>query len=228
MLKRLIRLAKKALPDRDVFLPVLAGPFRGAHFFSNPQVALRKVFGVYERELTGWLNRVLPQVDVVIDVGANDGYFTFGSAMCMRRAGRPVRVIAIEPSATHVRQLQEARTRNGFSEAEITFVPALSGAADDASSRSLDSVAAGLGANERVFVKVDVEGAEGHVMAGASRLLNPRNFFLIEVHTQELHESMPPIFAKRGIDVHYINQARHALLGREHRAETNWWLVSRL
>jgi hypothetical protein len=228
MLKPLIRLAKKALPDRDVLLPVLAGPFRGARFYSNPQVALRKVFGVYEHELTGWLQRVLPQVDVVIDVGANDGYFTFGSAMAMRRAGRPVRVIAIEPSADHVRQLQEARSRNGFSEAEITIVAGFAGEKDDATGRSLDSVAAGIGAREKVFVKVDVEGAEGGVIRGATRLMDPKNFFLIEVHTPELYRSMPPVFAARGIDVHYINQAPHALLGREHRVETNWWLVSRL
>src|SRR5258708_11813053 len=226
MLKSLIRLAKSGLPDRDILLPVVAGPFKGARFFSNPQVALRKVFGVYEHELTGWLNKVLPRADVVIDVGANDGYFTFGSAKAMQRANRPVRVIAIESSPTHVRQLEQARTRNGFSEKEISIVAAAAGAADGDGPRTLDRVARGIDPSAHVFVKVDVEGAEGDVLYGAQQLLRKGNFFLIEIHTQALFDSLPPMFASRGLDVHYINQEPHSILGRERRDESNWWLVS--
>jgi hypothetical protein len=228
MVKPLVRLAKRALPDRDVLLPVIAGPFRGARFFSNPQVALRKVFGVYEHELTDWLNRVLPQVDVVIDVGANDGYFTFGCAKALQRAERPVRVIAIEPSEHHVAQLTEARHRNGFSEEQVSIVHGFASATDDATHRSLDRLAKGIGPDQRVFVKVDVEGAEGDVLAGASRLLRKGNFFLIEVHTQTLFRDLPPLFALNGLVMHYIHQKPHAILGRERRDESNWWLVSTL
>lgn len=226
MLKSLIRLIKKGLPDREMLLPVLAGPFKGAHFFSNPQVALRKVFGVYEHELSNWLDQVLPQVDVVIDVGANDGYFTFGSARALQRAHRPVRVIAIEPSVQHVRQLQEARARNGFTEAEVTIVPTAAAATDDAEHKSLNSLAATLDPKARVFIKVDVEGAELDVINGADQLLLKSNCFLIEVHTEELYGSIPGVFALRGIGVRYIHQRPHPLLGREHRDKVNWWLVS--
>jgi precorrin-6B methylase 2 len=226
MLKPLIRFAKAGLPNRDVLLPVIAGPFRGARFFSNPQVALRKVFGVYEHELTGWLEQVLPQVDVVIDVGANDGYFTFGCAKALQRAGRPVRVIAIEPSEHHVRQLTEARSRNGFGSQDIEIVAALASDHDDATFRSLDKLAAGIAPGKRVFVKVDVEGAEGDVLRGAKSLLHKGNFFLIEVHTPALHRELPQVFASHGIDVRYINQQPHPILGRERRDESNWWLVS--
>ena len=228
MIKSLLRLVKHGLPDRDVLLPVLAGPFRGARFFSNPQVAMRKVFGVYEHELTGWLNRVLPQADVVLDVGANDGYFTFGAAKAMRRAGRPVRVIAIEMSSIHLKRLEEARTRNGFSESEISIVAAAAAASDGPGTRSLDSVATAIDSHARVFVKIDIEGAEGDALAGGRSLLHPRNFFLVEVHTPALHESLPPMFASAGLDVHYINQQAHPVLGRERRVESNWWLVSTL
>lgn len=226
LLKSLIKFIKRGLPDRDMLLPVLAGPFRGSHFFSNPQVALRKVFGVYEHELSNWLAQVLPQVDVVIDVGANDGYFTFGSARTLQRAQRPVRVIAIEPSAEHVRQLREARARNGFTEDEVAIVATAAGATDNAEHQSLNSLAAKLDPHVRVFVKVDVEGAELEVINGADQLLLKSNFFLIEVHSEELFRAMPAVFASRGIDVRYIYQRPHPLLGREHRDRANWWLVS--
>jgi hypothetical protein len=78
-----------------------------------------------------------------------------------------VRVIAIEPSAHHVQQLTEARQRNGFSADQVQIVAALASDKDDATFRSLDSLASGLGAQQRVFVKVDVEGAEGDVLRGA-------------------------------------------------------------
>jgi hypothetical protein len=228
MIKPIVRIAKKALPNRDVLLPVIAGPFRGARFYSNPQVAMRKVVGAYEYELTGWLKRVLPLVDVVIDVGANDGYFTFGCAKALQRAGRPVRVIAIEPSSPHIAQLTEARTRNGFSADEVKIVQGFASATDDATHKSLDRLAEGIAPGQRVFIKVDVEGAEGDVLAGAKRLLRKENFFLIEVHTKDLYRDLPPLFASNGLEVEYIHQQPHAILGREHRDESNWWLVTKL
>jgi hypothetical protein len=111
LLSPIIKLAKSGLPDRDILLPVIAGPFRGARFFSNPQVAMRKVFGAYEHELTGWLERALPRIDVIVDVGANDGYFTFGCAKALQRSGKEIRVIAIEASESHVKRLEEARAQ---------------------------------------------------------------------------------------------------------------------
>ena len=223
----LVSLVKRFLPDRDMLLPVLAGPFRGARFFSNPQVALRKVAGVYEHELTDWLKEVLPKADLVVDVGANDGYFTFGCAKAMQRARRPVRVIAIEPSNDHIAQLTEARRRNGFSESEVKLVSGFASAGDDEIRKSLDRVVEQIGEHERVFVKIDVEGAEGEVLAGAGRLLRPGNFFLVEVHTEALFRELPVLFASRGIEVHYIHQKPHRLLGRERRDESNWWLVNK-
>jgi precorrin-6B methylase 2 len=228
LLSPIIKLAKSGLPDRDILLPVIAGPFRGARFFSNPQVAMRKVFGAYEHELTGWLERALPRIDVIVDVGANDGYFTFGCAKALQRSGKEIRVIAIEASESHVKRLEEARAQNGLTQEQIQIVHAFAGNADDATHRTLDSLTASLPPDQRVFVKVDVEGAEGEVLEGAQRLLRKSNLFLIEVHTPALFRDLPPVFAGRGLEVEYIHQKPHPILGRERRDESNWWLVNKL
>src|SRR5690242_8237747 len=73
--------------DQDRSLKVLSGPFRGGVFYSNPRASMRKVFGVYEHELNGWIDEALSRARQVIDVGGNDGYFTFGAAAAMRRMG---------------------------------------------------------------------------------------------------------------------------------------------
>ena len=58
---------------------------------------MRKMFEIYERELNSWLEQVLRRVTRVLDVGANDGYFTFGCAAAFGRLGKTGEIIAFEP-----------------------------------------------------------------------------------------------------------------------------------
>ena len=96
-MRSLLSSAKRILPDRAIHLPVLRGPLRGGSFFARPRVSVRKVLGLYEHELNPWLDRALARADLVLDVGANDGYFTFGCAAALRRHSRPVKILAFEP-----------------------------------------------------------------------------------------------------------------------------------
>jgi hypothetical protein len=102
----MLNLIKTALPNEPLLLPILTGPFRGARIKLNPRVSLRKIFGIYEHELNQWLEEVLPLVNVVLDVGANDGYFTFGSVTAFSRMNKNAKVIAFEPLSEHFQDLQ--------------------------------------------------------------------------------------------------------------------------
>src|SRR5947209_10076602 len=93
---------KWLLPNRPVAMKIWRGPFRGARIVMNPRHSLRKVFGLYEHELNPWLEKALNRVNGVIDVGANDGYFTFGCAAAFRRLGKAGRIIAIECQDQHI------------------------------------------------------------------------------------------------------------------------------
>src|SRR5688500_1754148 len=99
---------KRAQPHREMPRRVWRGPFRGAHFMINPRVSLRKLFGLYEHELNGWLEQALGRVSRVLDVGANDGYFTFGCAAAFRRRRAAAEIIAFEPQARHVTAIRAA------------------------------------------------------------------------------------------------------------------------
>src|SRR6266700_5250364 len=96
------------LPDHPVLTRIWRGPFRGARIAMNPRNSLRKILGPYERELNAWLAQALPRVTRVLDVGANDGYFTFGCAAAFRRLGKAGEIIAFEPQARHVAILRKS------------------------------------------------------------------------------------------------------------------------
>src|SRR5574341_1224429 len=98
----MLRHLKRLLPDHAMPMRVWRGPFRGATVVMNPQASLRKAFGLYEHELNAWLEVALGRVRRVIDVGANDGYFTFGCAAALGRRGVAADIIAFEPQDQHV------------------------------------------------------------------------------------------------------------------------------
>jgi Methyltransferase FkbM domain len=209
-------------------LRIVRGPFRGGVFYSRPGSSLRKIFGLYEHELNGWLKTVLPQIDRVLDVGANDGYFTFGCAAAMQRMGKPVRIVAFEPVAYHVRQLQQARDKVNLSEASIKIVQANVGRAAGPGVVTLDQFRVESDCCARTLIKIDVEGAELDVITGGMAWLVPTNFFLIEIHSCDGLVAIRKMFSKACLNLVQINQRPLPLLGRETRVATNWWFVSEL
>jgi hypothetical protein len=62
---------------QPVSVLIYFGEFRGTTLILNPAHSKRKILGVYEHILNPWLKRILPTVEVLWDVGANDGYFTY-------------------------------------------------------------------------------------------------------------------------------------------------------
>lgn len=156
--------------------------------------------GVYERGSTELLRRVLRSGDTMIDIGANIGYF---SVVAARAVGHGGRVVAFEPQDRVRRRLEQNLRLNHLHNVTVRH-EALSSSAGEmdfyapeadtglASLRHLD----GLGATRvetRTFdelwdggpvrlVKIDVEGAEEHVLSGMTRCLSTwRPDLLVEV-----------------------------------------------
>lgn len=191
----------------------------------NPRNSLRKILGLYEHELNDWLESALRLTNRVIDVGANDGYFTFGCAAAFRRMRKNSEIVAFEPETDHFESLSQSLRGQQDGLVEFTLINNFVGATDATDSKTLDSLPHD---RDNTLIKIDVEGAEEDVLAGASSWLRPSNYFLIEIHKPEFLETIPRLFAKRGLVLDQINQQPLKLIGRELRDEQNWWLVSRL
>lgn len=219
------RSLKSVLPNRPVPMRIWRGPLRGGRAVMNPRNSLRKVFGLYEHELNAWLESALRLTNRVIDVGANDGYFTFGCAAAFRRLQKRSEIVAFEPDAEHFRSLSDSLRNQPRGLVEFKLIESFVGAHESGDSKALDTL---QGDRQNTLIKIDVEGAEEDVLAGASSWLRETNYFLIEVHKEHFLQTIPRLFQSHGLSLDQINQRPLKLLGRETRDEQNWWLVSRL
>ena len=162
--------------------------------------------GDFEPKETALVRDLLNEVDVLVNVGANIGYY------CCHALSMEKEVIAFEPNQNNVRYLCRNIKINKWSGAEIypialsnaTDVLEIYGAGTGASilkgwagisenhveltpSTTLDLVLADRLKGRRVLVLVDVEGAEKFVLEGAQKLLNssPKPLWMVEVTLKE-------------------------------------------
>lgn len=222
---------KRLLPNQPARMRIWHGPFRNARVVLNPRHSFRKILGLYEHELNDWLKAVLQKVDRVVDVGANDGYFTFGCAAAFRRLGKPGEIVAFEPLEQHFQTLRQSVDNQPQSAVRFMLIQSLVGREIERGITTLDAIrwkTGDPGARSGALIKIDVEGAEEEVLAGASSWLNPGNYFLIEVHKEAFLERITQLFAAKGLLLQRVDQQPLWLLGREIRDKENWWLVSRL
>jgi hypothetical protein len=221
----MFRTLKSVLPNRPIPMRIWRGPLRGGRAVMNPRHSLRKALGLYEHELNDWLETALRRSNRVIDVGANDGYFTFGCAAAFRRWQKRSEIIAFEPDTEHFRSLSDSLRSQPRGLVEFRLIHSFAGANETRDSKTLDSLDC---ERQHTLIKIDVEGAEEDVLAGASSWLQASNYFLIEVHHEHFLESIPRLFSSHGLGLDQIDQRPLKLIGRETRDEQNWWLVSRL
>lgn len=159
--------------------------------------------GNFEPEETQLVNRLLDDVDCLVNVGANIGYY------CCHALAKHRRVIAFEPIHTNLRYLLKNLKANGWANDAEVFPLAVSdrpgiveiyGGNTGASllkgwsgtpehqvtlvpCATLNDVLGSRLAGQRVLVLMDIEGAELHALNGASTLLHqdPRPTWLVEI-----------------------------------------------
>lgn len=183
--------------------------------------------GHFELEIQNALSRELKAGDVVYDVGANAGFFTVIAARLVGPSGR---VVSFDPAPENVESVREQVRINGFAPYCTAVQQAVGGAEGRAtfSSSAAGSPTGhlgGAGQGERsvavavttldaavetygrpTFIKLDVEGAEGEVMAGAARLLAGaggaegarRPTWLIELHGLQCEADVQRELSSRG------------------------------
>ena len=166
--------------------------------------------GKFEIEETAIIKRMLGQVDVFVDVGANLGYYTCLASLHGKH------IVAFEPQQQNLKCLMRNLVANGYQEQVEVFPLALSdkpglltlfGASGPSASlikgwagyssrhsqqipvSTLDNVLGARFLEQQLFVKIDVEGAEYQVLEGAHATLAraKKPVWLLEICLQEFH-----------------------------------------
>jgi FkbM family methyltransferase len=145
--------------------------------------------GTYEPHLTAVFERYCRPGMTVVDVGANLGYFSLLASKLVGPAGR---VVALEPNSENCRLLLSSLRLNGMSNVDLlpvaadvapgwayyaTHVGSNGGLVEDDNLLSrFGTVVPTFRLDDLVdrkvdFLKMDVEGAEGRVVHGATRII---------------------------------------------------------
>lgn len=208
------RLANSALMRADV--PIAGRSRYGFALCGSSSDLIARyvaVYGVWEPDISAWSTTYLREGDVVIDVGANLGYF---SLLCSRLVGPAGRVVAIEAAPSTFARLEsnlslnratnvDARTGIAASAQGIgrIYVP-VSDTAGNATTIPTEGMALGGVVPQIVIdeimhgcaprlVKIDTEGDEVSVLRGMPATLaamHPGAAVLVEV--------TPHMLARRG------------------------------
>lgn len=207
----------RSVPSEPVEVEVAAGLLQGARFELDLQLEKDMWLGTYEGELQTVLGRLVRPGMTIYDVGANIGYLTIGLARLVGESGA---VVAFEPLEANVKRLRSALRLNHLTE-RVELVAAAVGGADgngeffvhrsagmgklagsagrqpqytatrEVRVVSLDSWSQSHPTRDPDWIKVDVEGGEGQVLAGAHELLEGvRPGWILELHGPQASEQV--------------------------------------
>lgn len=186
---------------------ILRGPSRGLRYRVFPGFGLAPIYGGWEPEAQRLMVQHIHAGDVVYDLGANRGIHTL---LFSRLVGNAGHVHAFEPLPDIISELKANVALNGFT--NVTPWPYAvaahagfsgytrahhSGAGHLVTGRSdaselqvetvsIDEVVLTQGQRPPTFIKIDIEGAEGAALAGATRVLEQAfPTLLIDLHTPD-------------------------------------------
>ncbi len=171
---------------------------------------LARALRAYEPAKVAALRAVLRPGSVFVDVGGNKGDFALIAAKAMGDTGT---VLCVEPEPENAEWIRRSVARNGYRSVAVAPValaerdgedtlflgpksgwhtlvedPSLVVGTITVPLRTLDSLLAQHGVDHVDVMKIDVEGAEGRVLAGATKALGGSNpmTLLLDLHPKRV------------------------------------------
>jgi hypothetical protein len=179
--------------------------------------------GLQERELSPWFRRLSSRIATGIDVGAGRGELVL--FFLLRTAAKLV--LAFEPDDTVRSRIEDNLRLNGIDLGErLLLSPRFVGMRSDEESTTLDSYLHLI--DGPCVVKIDVDGQESDVLAGASQLLRRTDVsWIVEVHSKDLEEQCLAVLRSVGLETEVLRQAWWRIIAPELRPiELNRWIVA--
>lgn len=208
------------LPKESSPRNVLAGILRGLQFEINPSNQTQIWLGLQERELYPFFTKLSQDIEMAIDVGAADGFYTL--FLLHKTSAR--HVIAFEPQDSCLEQLRKNIALNRMpSSTQFTLNTSCVGTSE--AHMKLDDLTVSDGP---CLIKIDTEGAERDILNSAHKFLAKRNSrWIIETHSKELEKDCENILQKHGFKTQILGPAWWRVFIPELRVmDHNRWLIA--
>ncbi len=216
-LKRLI-LPRGRQPRR-----IVLGLNRGLVMLLDLVNSSQRWLGLYESELYSFVKEHSAGINTAIDIGASDGFY----AIYFLAKTSAQTVLAFEPSTEARLDLELNLRLNGLDhDRGLVLSAKFVGSRADSESVTLDSFLDLI--SSPCMIKIDVDGAEADVLAGAVAFLHlPKVFWIIETHSYDLEKRCTDILTQSGYDARIVPNAWWRIILPELRPiPHNRWLVA--
>lgn len=199
---------------------IISGPSKGMFVKYDINHRSQHLLGVYEREIYPYLRKGIKRSDVLVDIGANDGYYV----LAFLKTGK--KVIACEP-AEIINELISNASLNNYSEPKDYIIERrLIGSAVSAGFVSVELLIKDIGGNK--FFLVDIDGGESDLLNSCGDNFDHASVtWLIETHSKELEDSCVSFLQKKNYKVTIIKNAWWRRIIPEQRPlDHNRWLYA--
>lgn len=217
---------------------ILTGPMRGMMFRVNNVTQLMPLYSGNERPHQMRFKELLTEGDVIIDIGANWGLHTLYTSTLVGKTGK---VVSVEPFLPAFVELEWHIAKNncknvvalnfavGEFDGEIKIFSkdnSSQGVVFDCvnkketmegesfvEQKKLDTIVQELKLKKIDLIKVDVEGAEHHVLEGGKQAVDKfRPCFIIDLHNPENDIFTGKWFTERGYKLERVDKSLSPIL----------------
>ena len=214
------RFVKRLLPGGRKFRRLCGGVSRGLTMAIDLRIQLQRYLGLDEREIASAVSRLSSSCRTLVDIGANDGYYTVAFL-----ESDAVRVVACEPGPASEQLLANAEANGHQLSNRFRLEQRLVG--NGAEEATLEEI---LDDHPRpIFVKLDVDGGELSVIQSVEHYPHLNDIsWVVETHSAELEQACIDWFSAHRYQSRIIGPAWWRRLIPEQRPlEQNRWLVAR-
>ena len=221
---RLLSSVKQKLVPAGIAPRVIqSGPFRGLKMELDLRGQTQVYLGLFEREVHPWVTELSRGIHTAIDIGSAQGEYLL--YFLSRTPAK--QVLGFEPDESCWPALRRNLALNALTDdPRLSLSNQFISANNDHRHVSLDALVPRMGGP--CLVKMDVDGQEANILAGASQFLaQSQARWIVETHSPELEWEVVGIFHAAGYQTKIVNQAWWRRFVPEHRpGPQNRWLVA--
>jgi hypothetical protein len=208
--------------DKAKVYTIKYGVAKGLKIFLDPKDRSLRLFALDETELQTYIRKFAPHSEVFVDLGSSDGYYP----LIYRKLNPAGEIFSFEVQEIQAVEQPKNFEMNGFDTGKLHVIQKYASDRVDDKNVTVDSMVAITG--KKVFLKVDIEGAELIALKGAKNLLvNNVCSVIVETHAKELEDQCEAFLKQLGFSTEIVNPAWYRSLVPEARSlPHNRWLIA--